>query len=123
MLKRLFAAAALAVSAAACSDSTLPAGQALQARATGNATLAISNRGDEAVFYYVVDPTELAVFFACTPDQCPRIDPGETVQVPYAAIAYYEPGATQALVDWTQFRAVGDGAYRQTGSGSVLVKL
>lgn len=123
MFKRLFAAAALALSAAACSDATLPVGDTLLARPTGHATLAISNRGDQAVYFNVIDPSRLAIFIGCTPADCPSVRPGETVQVPYAEIINYEDGSTQALVDWVRFDEFSDGSFRQKDHGSLLVQL
>jgi hypothetical protein len=123
MLKRLAVAAALVFSFAACEDPTLPPGEPIRARAAGSATLAITNRGGEPVYFHAMDPSKLAIFYNCTPAQCPRIEPGETVRVPYAAISLYEAGTTQALVDWYTFEEPGDGSYRQKSYGSVLVDL
>jgi hypothetical protein len=122
MTRRLFALAAIIV-AAACSDATLPAEEPVQARAAGNATLAITNRSDEPVYYQVMDPTKFAIFYGCTPEHCPRIAAGATVRVPYAQIAYYEPGSAQAMVDWFTFEQAPDGTYRQKAYGSVIAEL
>jgi hypothetical protein len=123
MLKRLAFAATFALLLAACSDPSLPVDARVRARAVGDATLAITNRGGEPVYFHVLDPTRLAIFIGCAPETCPRILPGETVHVPYSAIVSYEPGSTTALVDWSTFERRPDGSYRQTGSGSVPVEL
>jgi len=123
MLKRLAAAAVLALASAACSDPALPTEQWVRARADGNATLAITNRGGEPVHFKVVDPTHFAIFTACTPTDCPRVRPGETVRVPYSTILYYEPGSTQAMVEWASFTSGEDGSHRQSAYGSVIVGL
>lgn len=123
MFRRLAAAAALVVSLAACSDATLPAAEPVDARAAGNATLAITNRTGQPVYYQVMDPSKFAIFYGCTPDLCPRLDAGKTVRVPYAEIAYYEPGSAQAMVDWFTFERAADGTWKQTAYGSVLAGL
>lgn len=122
MPKRLLALAAI-VLAAACSDTTLPAEERVQARAVGNATLAVTNRGDEPVYYQAMDPSKLAIFYSCTPALCPRLDPGETARVPYAQIALYDAATVQAMVDWFTFEPTPDGGYRQTAYGSVMAEL
>lgn len=123
MLKRLALAAAIVFSFAACSQPTLPSDEPIRARAAGSATLAITNRTGEPVYFHAMDPSKLAIFYACTPAHCPRIEPGETVQVPYTQISLYESTTTQALVDWYTFEEPGDGSYRQKAYGSVLADL
>jgi hypothetical protein len=103
MLTRLVAAAALGLALAGCSNATLPGDERLTARAAGQATLSVTNRGDEPVYVLISDPTELALMMGCTPDTCRRIDAGQTVRVPYAEIEHYTPGDAQAAVSWWVF--------------------
>lgn len=114
MLKPLVFAAALALALGACSDPTLPTDEWVQARATGDATLSVTNRGDEPIYIQVADPTELILLTGCTPSTCIRIAPGDTVEVPFSQITSYDPGDGQAAVNWWVF--TDDGATRDTGT-------
>jgi hypothetical protein len=118
MLTRLVAAATLSLAFAGCSNPTLSADEWVQASATGQATLSITNRGDEPVYVRVLDPTELALMMACTPEICTRIDPGQTVRVPYAEILNYNPGDAEAAVTWWVFE---DGT--TAAQGTVVAQL
>jgi hypothetical protein len=111
---RHFVSAAAALVLAACSSSTLPTEEWVRAEATGNATLAITNRGDDPVYVRVSDPTELGIMIGCSPSTCAPIAPGATVRVPYAQIQFYDAGDEQAAVNWWVFTA--DGATRDTGT-------
>ena len=113
-MRRHLAAPAALVLAAACSDPTLPTDDWVRASATGNATLSILNRGDEPVYVRVSDPTELMIMIGCSPGSCARINPGETLRVPYAEIQNYDAGDRQAAVNWWVFD--GDGATKDTGT-------
>jgi hypothetical protein len=94
-------AAALAIVVlGACSGSTLPADGSVQARAAGNATLAVTNDGDAPILVLAVDPTELMIVAPCLPDTCPRLEPGATLRISYADIAGYQAGDRQASVLW-----------------------
>lgn len=103
MLTRLVATAALGLALAGCSNLTLPTDEWVRARASGQATLSVTNRGDEPVYVLLSDPTVLALMMGCTPDTCRRIGPGQTVKVPYAEIENYTPGDAQAAVSWWVF--------------------
>lgn len=103
MLTRLVATAALGLALAGCSDPALPTDEWVRASAAGQATLAITNRGDEPVYVLLSDPTELALMMGCTPETCRRIGAGQTVRVPYAEIENYTPGDAQAAVSWWVF--------------------
>ena len=121
MRLNLITAATLAL--AACSDPALPVAERVQARAAGNAILAISNRGDEAVYVRATDPTVLALQSACSPSTCARVAPGETLRLPYAGIENYDPGDAQASVAWWAFVAESGGTFRETARGSVIADL
>jgi hypothetical protein len=120
MLTRLVAAAALALVLAGCSDPTLPTDEWVRARAAGQATLSVTNRGDEPVNVLISDPTVLALMIGCTPGSCMRIGAGQTVRVPYAEIQNYTPGDTQAVVTWWVFDDDGGTVEAQ---GTVTVQL
>jgi hypothetical protein len=119
MLNRLVAAAALSLALAGCSNPTLPTDEWVRARAAGDATLAVTNRGDEPVYVLIADPTVLAVMMACTPDTCTRIGPGQAVRVPYAEIENYTPDDVQASVSWWVF----ENGTRTVAQGNVVVEL
>jgi hypothetical protein len=119
MLTRLAAAAALSLAFAGCSDPTLPTDEWVRARAEGQATLAVTNRGDEPVHVLISDPTVLALMMGCTPTTCTRIGAGQTVRVPYAQIENYTPGDAQAAVSWWVFDDGGTTA----AQGTVVVQL
>lgn len=119
MLTRLVAAAALGFVLAGCSDPTLPTDEWVRARAEGQATLAVTNRGDEPVYVRISDPTELAIMIGCSPTTCTRIGAGQTVRVPYAQIENYTPGDAQAAVSWWVFDDGGTTA----AQGTVTVQL
>lgn len=99
---------------AACSDTTLPTDAWIEARATGSATLSITNRGDEPTYVQVSDASALIIQRGCSPESCARIDPGETLRMPYAEINAYDPGDAQAAVNWWVF--ADDGTTRDTGT-------
>lgn len=113
-MRSRFVLAALALALAACSDPTLPTDEWIQARAAGSATLAITNRGDAPVYVQVSDPTEFILMRGCSPETCARIDPGETLRVPYSDITSYDAGDEHAAVNWWVF--AGDGTTRDTGT-------
>lgn len=119
MLTRLAAAAMLSLALAGCSNPTFPAEEWVRASATGQATLAVTNRGDEPVYVRILDPTELALMMACTPEICTRIGPGQTVRVPYAEILNYTPGDAEAAVTWWVFADDG----RTVAQGTVVAEL
>ena len=109
-----FVLAAALVLSAACSDTTLPTDEWVRARATGGATLSVTNRGDEPIYVRITDPTVLDISIGCSPQRCTRIGAGQTVRVPYAEIVNYDTGDTQAAVNWWVFSDTG--ATRDTGT-------
>lgn len=125
MLKRLFAVLAV-VLLAACDlpFSSDDADAAIRARAEAP-TLSITNSGGRAVRYLVFDPTELASWARCGPDQpeCPTLAPGETNRVSYSAIGGYDDGDAEAVVLWWIDEPVPGGGYRRAAEGEVRVRL
>jgi hypothetical protein len=119
MRTRLVAAAALTLALAGCSNPTLSTDEWVRARAEGQATLAVTNRGDEPVYVRVVDPTVLMIMIGCSPESCTRIGAGQTVRVPYADIVNYTPDDRQAAVSWWVFEDGGTTA----AQGTVTVQL
>ncbi len=111
--------AGLIVSLGACSGPTLPTGEWVRARATGDATLSVTNRGDAPVYIQVADPTELILLTGCSPSSCTRVAPGATVRVPFSEITAYDPGDQQAAVNWWVFADNGAAA----ATGTVVVPL
>ncbi|HYW12451.1 MAG TPA: hypothetical protein VE871_10840 [Longimicrobium sp.] len=99
---------------AACSDTTLPTDQWVRARATGEASLSVTNRGDEPIYVRVSDPTVLDISIGCSPQTCTRIIAGQTLRIPYAQIINYDAGDEQAAVNWWVFSDTG--ATRDTGT-------
>lgn len=106
-MRRNVVLAAALVLFAACSETMLPTDEWVRARATGQATLSVTNRGDEPVYVRVSDPTVLAFMPGCTPQTCTRISAGQTVRVPYAEIMNYDAGDRQAAVNWWVFADTG----------------
>jgi P pilus assembly chaperone PapD len=118
-MHKRFVIAALALVLGACSETTLPTGEWVQASATGDASLSVTNRGDAPVYIQVADPTELILLTGCTPSTCTRIAPGGTVQVPFSQIAAWQPGDQQAAVNWWVFEDDGG----TVATGTVVVPL
>jgi hypothetical protein len=116
-MRRYLAAAVLFL--AACADPTLPPGEWVRAGAGGEATLVITNRGDEPVYVQVSDPTELSILMGCSRETCTRIDPGKTVRVPYDQIQGYDLGDSQAAVNWWVFSDTG----ATRGTGTVIAEI
>ncbi len=109
-----FAAAAVLALLAACSDTTLPTDEWVRARATGEASLSVTNRGDEPIYVRVSDPTTLDIMVACSPRTCTRITAGQTLRIPYTQIINYDAGDAQAAVSWWVFSDTGE--TRDTGT-------
>jgi hypothetical protein len=119
MLARLIAAAATALSLAACSESTLPEEEWLQVRRSELMHLSVRNRGDAPVHFIASDRSHLALL-DCTPDTCQRVAPGESVSVYFADIYEWDEGDAEAIVRWWVF---DEDTGRTVGQGSVVVSL
>lgn len=113
-MRKSLVIAGLVFALGACSETTLPTKEWVDARSTGEATLSVTNRGDAPVYIQVADPTELIQLAGCTPSTCTRIAPGGTVQVPFSQITAWNPGDAQAAVNWWVFE--DDGTLVTTGT-------
>jgi hypothetical protein len=106
---------------AACAQPIEPAELWVDAAATGEQSVAIHNRGSDPVYVRVIDPTELWQSIGCGPSNCLRVNPRQTVRVPYAEIINYTPGDAEAAVTWWLY--ADDSGSRLLDSGSVYVEL
>ena len=123
MLKRIVAGVCAVLLAACTGD---PAGStefAVSVRLDGESAVAVTNTSGEPVYYMIYNRDALASWAPCTsPADCPEIGPGETVRIPYAEIQLYQPGSTEAELQWWQFERVG-GGYVTAGKGSARIRL
>lgn len=127
MLKRLIAAAALVVLSACDEPSAIDNyGPVVRARADAP-TLSVSNLGSRPVHYAVFERVDEGTIFwgKCTPQNagCPTLAPGETVSIPYAQIARYEPGDKEAIVYWWMSEPDAAGGYRIVREAKLVVRL
>lgn len=127
MLKRLIAAAAL-VMLAACDDPASIDNYGPVVRADADApTLTIRNLGGQPVHYAVFERVDEGTVFwgKCSPQNegCPTLAPGETIRIPYAEIAGYEPGDKEAIVFWWMSEPDAGGSYRILREGDLVVRL
>jgi hypothetical protein len=127
MLKRLIAAAALVVLAACDEPSTIDNyGPVVRADADAP-TLTIRNLSGQPVHYAVYERVDEGTVFwgKCSPQNagCPTLAPGETVRIPYAEIARYEPGDKEAIVFWWMSEPDAGGSYRILREGDLVVRL
>ncbi|HEX2211039.1 MAG TPA: hypothetical protein VHG93_25370 [Longimicrobium sp.] len=126
MLKRLFAAATLTLLAGCDSPSAIDDYSLIHAEARA-ATLSVSNVGARPVHYAVYERVDAGTvtWSRCTPANagCPTLEPGATVRIPYAEIALYDDGDTEAIVYWWESQADGSGAYTVGRTGSIIVRL
>ena len=118
MTSRIVLAALFAL--AACAQPIEPAELWVDAEASGG-EVAIHHRGPDPVYVRVVDPTELWLSIGCGPSNCLRVNPRQTVRVPYAEIINYTPGDAQAAVTWFLF--ADDAGTRLEDYGEVIVEL
>lgn len=128
MLERLIAAAALVVLSACDEPSAIDDyGPVIWARADAP-TLSVSNLGGgRPVHYAVFERVDEGTIFwgKCTPQNagCPILAPGETVHIPYAEMAGYEPGDQEAIVFWWMSEPDAAGSYRIVREGELVVRL
>lgn len=127
MLKRLIAAAAL-VMLAGCDEPAAIDNYGSGVRAEADApTLTIRNSGGPLVHYAVFERVDEGTIFwgKCTPQNagCPTLAPGETVRIPYAEIAGYEPSDKEAIVFWWTSEPDAGGSYRILREGDLVVRL
>lgn len=123
MLKRLFSVFAAVLLVACAGD---PAGSTrgpLHAEPSGDAAIAVTNTGDQPVYYLIVNPEALASWMPCTsPADCPGIQPGQTVRIAYSAIGLHQPDSKQAELYWWRFTRVGNG-YVPVDEGRLHIRL
>ncbi|HEU0302516.1 MAG TPA: hypothetical protein VFR37_23860 [Longimicrobium sp.] len=123
MLKRLFAMSVAVLLAACAGDPLGSVREPLRAEVAGDAAIAVTNTGDQPVYYRIVNPDALASWMPCTaPADCPAIAPGETVRIAYSQIGLYQPTSTVAELYWWRFTRVGDG-YVPVDEGRLRVRL
>jgi hypothetical protein len=78
-------------------------------------TLVVSNLSSEPIYYAVLEEefSTRARWAPCVPPaECPRVDAGQGVRVPYASITGYQPGARKAMVFWYRLEAGRPGEVR-----------
>ena len=113
MLKRLLAIYAAVLLAACAGDPVGSAGDPLRAEPSGDEAVAVTNTGDQPVYYRIVNPDVFALWVPCgSPAECPAIGPGETVRIAYADIGLYRPDSTKAELYWWRFTRVGENEIR-----------
>lgn len=122
MPERLLTLCAAALLAGCAGD---PAGSTrddLRVAVDGQA-VAVTNVGDEPVYYRIVNPDAFALWAPCTsPADCPEIGPGATVRIPFADIGLYQPDSTEAELYWWRFARVGD-RYVASNEGRLRIRL
>ena len=118
MTSRIVLAALLAL--AACAQPIEPAELWVDAEA-GGGEVSVRNSGTDPVYVRVLDPTELWLSVGCGPSNCLRVNPRQTVRMPYAEIINYNPGDAQAAVAWFLF--ADDAATVLEDHGEVIVEL
>lgn len=73
-------------------------------------TLVVSNLSSEPIYYAVLEEefSTRARWAPCVPPaECPRVEAGQGVRVPYASITGYQPGARKAMIFWYRLEAGG----------------
>lgn len=122
MLKRFFVLTAAVLLAACVGD---PAGSTeggLRAEPVEGA-VAVTNSGDQPVYYVIVNPDALASWRPCTsPADCPEIGGRQTVRIPYASIELYEAGSREAELYWWKFARI-EGGYVTVDEGRLRIRL
>ncbi len=81
--------------------------------ATGSA-LRLTNQTQQPVFYAAFERGYLALILwaPCDdPEQCSRVEPGQTISIDYNSIGGYEPGAREAVVYWWHLIQKADGSF------------
>lgn len=76
-------------------------------------SLTLRNTTELVVGYMVVDKDQMvvALYPPCN-TQCPTIEQGASVQVPYSKIGGYTDASTEAVVMWWTYRRQADGSLR-----------
>jgi hypothetical protein len=123
MLKRVFPLA-VAVLLAACANDLAGVGRdGLRAEPVDGTAVAVTNLGDQPVYYRIVNPDAFASWTPCTtPADCPGIGAGQTVRIPYADIGLYQPDSQEAELYWWRFAGV-EGGYVTVDEGRLRIQL
>jgi len=113
------------VLAQACGSATGPLGGNLVVRAAPPA-LSLSNESPATIFTFPIEATLAmrANWAPCSdPAHCSGIKPGDTKELPYAQIAGYAAGATQAIVYWWHLVPDGTAGFKPDSIRAVPVRL
>jgi hypothetical protein len=126
-MSRSSTALILALVAAACVNPVLMSEDGtLWVQANGH-HLTLVNRSDALAFYFLVERQTATVidWMPCVDPSgdCPRVHPHDTVQVAYAQIAGYEPGAQEVIVYWWFVVSDEHGGMRPDSVRSLIVPL
>ncbi|WP_420127297.1 hypothetical protein [Longimicrobium sp.] len=123
MIKRLVLTVAAVLLAACAGD---PAGSThggLRAEPADGTAVAITNTGDQPVYYRIVNPQALASWMPCTsPADCPEIGGRQTVRIPHAAIELHQPDSQRAELYWWKFARI-EGGYVTVDEGRLRIRL
>lgn len=119
MFARIAAAALLALSLTACSESTLPEDEWLRVRTTEWTYFTVTNEGDARVYFVASDLQNMALL-TCTPSTCTSVAPGETTSVNFADIYGWDDGDFEARLSWWIFE---EGTGRTRAQGNTVVRL
>ena len=122
---RAFAALGAAVLSAGCGDGLLAVLDVPITASADGVALQLRNGSLLPVNYFVIDRNTLAFtdWAACAGPTCPAIRPHGSVTVPYAQIAEYSTGTTEAAVFWWHSVPDGHGGYRADGMQSAVVPI
>jgi hypothetical protein len=125
-VKRLFAAATLAL-VAACESPGISDDFPEIYAVSRDQTLHVSNMSGRPLHYMIHEREDEGLLFwgKCTPANqgCPVLAPGETLRIPYAELGGYDPGDTEAIIYWWESRPDGNGGYRVVGDDETIVRL
>lgn len=90
-------------------------------------SLLLKNENSRTIFYLIMtsDMAARALWAPCTsPEQpCARLEPQESVQVPYSQISGYERGSREAVIFWYHLVPQEVGGWRADEIRSVRVRL
>jgi hypothetical protein len=123
MLKRLVPLAVAALLAACAGDPAGATQGGLRAEPGDGSAVAVTNTGDQPVYYRIVNPDAFAAWIPCTaPADCPAIGAGATVRIAYADIGLYQPDSREAELYWWRFARV-EGGYVTVDEGRLRIRL
>ena len=80
-------------------------------------TLTLRNTTEFQVGYMVVDKDQMVVaLYPPCGDNCPKLQQGASVAIPYANIGGYTNASTEAVVMWWTYTRQADGSLKATGA-------